>query len=442
MESQTLLRERAPFVVSQGIVSFLGTAYLSVLFAAGFLTNFVPLGKINTGTILLYSLAGMLSFIGVLRLLGPLQRHVAIASCLLLGLTALTVAKSMVDSNPASDRIEELTILSLGAWPFLFFLHIGSPAIRRTFLKTITIGLFGLSIFSIFQAIFASSLPLSLFVLRGDEAFAAGDDQFRPTGLTGNPIIFSSILVFASAYFAALWLEKRRHRFLIALIASLAANYLTYTRASIVLVIPVLIAVWLFHNRFRIKHKILMLAIAVVVAAGTQYILVKSQDSIFVQRLLVSNPESAGSTLEHFRQIQAAEDAIVAHPLAGAGMGSQGDFVGPGNPIITDGAWWILALEFGLPLSALAGLSLFIVLIPIAKHVLRCDSKHRALAIATLSFHAFMIPANFINSAVLGHISFGLYWVALGLSFAGIDRKPRLTSRHVPVDSGAENLAY
>jgi hypothetical protein len=440
MKSQTLLRERAPFAVSQGIVSFLGTAYLSVLFAAGFLTNFVPLGKINTGTILLYSLAGILSFIGVLHLVGPLRKHVAIAACLLLGLTALAVAKSMVDSNPASDRIQELIILSLGAWPFLFFLQINSPTIQRTFLKTIAIGLFGLSVFSIFQGIFASSLPLSLFVLRGDEAFGAGDDQFRPTGLTGNPIIFSSILVFASACFAALWLEKRRYRFLMALIASLAANYLTYTRASLVLVIPVLIFVWLFHNRFRIKHKILTLAIVVLAIAGALFILVKSQDSIVVQRLMVSNPESAASTLEHFRQIQAAEDAISTHPLAGAGMGSQGDFVGTGNSIITDGAWWILALEFGLPLSVVAALSLFIVLIPIAKHVLRWDTKNRALAIATLSFHAFMIPANFINSALLGHISFGLYWAALGLSFAGIDRNLRLTSRHIPVDPRAENL--
>jgi hypothetical protein len=365
--------------------------------------------------------------------MGPVRKHIAIAACLLLGITALAIAKSLVDSNPVSDRIEELIILFLGAWPFLFFLQVDPAAIRHRFLKTIAIGLFGLSTFSIFQGVFASSLPLSLFVLRGDEAFVAGDDQFRPTGLTGNPIIFSSILVFASAYFAALWLEKRRYRFLIALIASLTANYLTYTRASIVLVIPVLVFVWLFHNRFRIKHKILTLAIVVLAIAGAQYILVKSQDSIIVQRLLVSNPESAVSTLEHFSQIHAAEEAIFAHPLAGAGMGSQGDFVGPGNPIITDGAWWILALEFGLPLSAFAALSLWMVLIPIAKHVLRWNSRNRALAIATLSFHAFVIPANFINSALLGHISFALYWAVLGLSLADIGSNATLQQTRLPV---------
>ena len=122
-------------------------------------------------------------------------------------------------------------------------------------------------------------------------------------------------------------------------------------------------------------------------------------------------------------------------------MGSQGDFVGPGNPIITDGAWWILALEFGLPLSVLAVLSLFIVLIPLAKYVLRWDSKNRALAIATLAFHAFIIPANFISSGILGHISFGLYWAVLGLSLAGMNSNSALRLRRTPVKLPAKSSA-
>lgn len=401
--------------------------------AAGFLTNFIPTGSVNTGTILLYSLACLLSFAGGLYLINPLRKQIAIAALTMLVVSGLTVFKAIFDANPVSQRARELAIVFVGAWPFLFFIQLNNPAIRERLLKTLAIGLFGLSVFAIFQSIFANSLPLSLFALRGDEAFGVGEDQLRPTGLTGNPIIFSSILVFASAFFAAQWLEKRRFRFLLALICSLAANYMTYTRASIILVIPVLVLVWLFYNRFRIKHKMIALVVVVLTVAGGQYLFVSGASLILIQRLQLSNAESLGSTLIHFKQIQDASDAIVSHPLAGTGMGSQGDFMGPENVIITDGTWWILLLEFGVPLSILIVVVLLLSLIPISKYVLRPKSKDRALAIATLSFHAYIIPSNFINSAILGHISFGLYWVVLGLSFAAANCNPTLSTSRARV---------
>jgi len=402
---------------SEGLTSTTGIAYLIVLLAAGFLTNFVPTGAVNTGTILLYSLACLLSFAGGFYLLNPLRKQIAIAALSILVLSGLAVFKAAFDSNPASQRVQELVIYFLGAWPFLFFIQINSPKVRERLLKTLAIGLFGLSAFGIFQSIFAKSLPLSLFVLQGDHAFGIGD-QFRPTGLTGNPIIFSSILVFGSAFFAALWLEKRTFGFLLALICSLIANFVTYTRASFILAIPVLILVWLLHNRFRIKHKIIALVIVVVAVAGGEYVFVNGADSTMVQRLQNSDDASLVSTLGHFQQIQNASDAIVSHPWAGTGMGSQGNSAGPENVIISDGTWWILLLEFGVPLTILIVSMLLLALIPISKYVLRPESKNRALAIATLSFHAYILPSNFINSALLGHISYALYWVVLGLSLA------------------------
>jgi O-Antigen ligase len=410
-----------------------GMAYLTVLLTAGFLTNFVPTGTVNTGTIMLYSLAFLLSIVGALYLLNPLQKQIAIAALTTLALSGLSVFKAAFDSNPVSQRAQELTIYFLGVWPFLFFIQINTPKVRERFILVLTIGLAGLAAFGIFQGVLANSLPLSLFALRGDNPFNVGDNQFRPTGLTGNPIIFSSILVFAAALFLALWLEKRRFRFLLALVCSLVANYLTYTRASIVLVIPVLILVWLFHNRFRIKHKIRTLVAVVLALIGGQYLLVSADNLVIVQRLQTSNSEALESTLDHFRQIQNANDAIVSHPLVGTGMGSQGTSVGPENVIITDGTWWILLLEFGIPFSILIVIVLFLTLIPISKYVLRPESKNRALAIATLSFHAYILPANFINSALLGHISFGLYWVALGLSLASTKCNPTLSSWRTPI---------
>src|ERR1700691_4709826 len=193
------------FAVSEGLASTAAVAYLITLFAAGFLTNFLPTGTVNTGTTLLYSFACLLSFVGGLCLLNPLRKRIAIAAFTTLGLSGLTVFKAALDANPVNQRTQELAIYFLGAWPFLFFIQIGNPKVRERLLKTLAIGLFGLSAFGVFQGAFSNSLPLSLFTLRGEVAFGVGYDQFRPTGLTGNPIVFSGILVFASAFFAALW---------------------------------------------------------------------------------------------------------------------------------------------------------------------------------------------------------------------------------------------
>lgn len=429
-DGQAMPDAKPPMVFSAGITSTAGVAYLIILFSAGLLTNFVPLGTTNTGTILLYLLACVLSFTGMLYLFDPPRKHIARAVWITLALSGLILLKAAVDTNDASQRAQEIVIFFLGAWPLLFFIQMDVPKVRKRLLDTLGFGLFALSAFAIVQGVLGESLPLSLFVLRGDNTFSVDDNQiFRPTGLTGNPIIFSSILVFASAYFAALWLEKRKKRFLVALVSALVANYLTYTRVSIVLVVPVLVLVWLLHKRFHIEHKIAALTVVILAAAGGQYLMANGGSLIIIQRLQNSDPSSLRSTLEHFEQIQDARDAIALHPLAGTGMGSQGDFVGPDSVIITDGAWWILVLEFGIPLAILAVILLGIVLVPLTRFVLRQDSQDRALAIATMSFHAYIIPANFINSALLGHISFALYWVALGLSLAGMSRRPAGSAR-------------
>jgi O-antigen ligase len=411
-------------LVSDGFLSLIGITYLVVLFGAGFLTNFAPAGDINTGTIFLYLLAGLLSFAAPLHLLDPLQKKIAMTDLTVLAVSGLIVLKAALDSNPVSQRVQELVIFFLGAWPFLFFVQIDRPRVRERLVQALAIGLFGLSGFGIFQGIYSNSLSLIWFALRGDNPFNVGEDQFRPTGLTGNPIIFSSILVFASALFFAQWLEKRKFKYLIALVCSLIANYLTYTRTSVALVIPVLALVWLFANRFRIKHKIILLVALVVAAGGGQYLFSSGADLIIIQRFQTSSTESLNSTLQHFQQIQDANNAILSSPWLGTGMGSQGNSVGPDSVIITDGAWWILLLEFGIPLTILIALLIFRALIPIAKFVLDPGSQNRALAIATLSFHAYILPANFINSALLGHISYGLYWIVLGLSLSSAISRP------------------
>lgn len=407
------------FAFSGALTSRVGVAYLIVLFVAGFITNFIPTGGVNAGTFVLFSLASFLSVIGALYLLNPLPKHIARAALATLAVSALVTLKAALDANPMNQRAQQIVIYFLGAWPILFFIQTKDAKIRERFLKTLAIGLFALCAFGIVQGIFSQSLPLNLFVLRGDAPFGIGEDQFRATGLTGNPIIFSSIVIFASALFMALWLEKRRSRFLIALFCSLLANYLTYTRATLFLLLPVLASVWLLYHRFRLKHVMIAIAGVVLAVAALQYLFLNAAGLFIIQRLQGSNQESVGSTIGHIVTIQNAWDMIAAHPLAGVGIGSQGNSVGPENAIITDGAWWILLLELGVPISMFFLLLLLLGLVPIARFVLRQDSQNRALPIATLAFHAYLFPANFINSGVLGHISFGLYWALLGLSIAG-----------------------
>jgi len=414
------------FTFSADVAAKAGTAYLTMLFVAGFLTNFVPIISFGTGTLLLFSLAFFLSLLSLLQLLNRLRRNVALAAFATFLVSFLLVLKAAMDINPVSQRIHELIIFFLGGWPFLFFLQIDDRKTRERFVRTLAVGLVCLCIYGIVQGFLGQSLPERLFVLKGDEPFGVGGERWRPTGLTGNPIIFSSILIFASAFFFALWLEKRRFRYMSAFLCSFAANYLTYTRASLFLLIPVLVLVWLLHHRFRLRQTIIALVSLLFVASAAVFLALNATGLFIVQRLLGSGEDSLESTLSHFISIQNAWETIAAHPWAGVGVGSQGDFVGPGNAIITDGAWWILLLEFGVPLSIFLVVLLLLMLFPVAKHILRKGSNDRALGIATLSFHAYLFPASFINSGILGHISFGLYWAALGLSIAAAngDRTP------------------
>ena len=406
------------FVFSPQIASRAGNAYLIALFVAGFVTNFIPFISFNTGTILLFSIALFLSLLGLTQLLNPLPRIVGLAIFATFAVTVLVVLKAAIDSNPLSQRVQELGIYFLGGWPFLFFVQVDNSKTRECFMRMMAIGLFCLCVFGIVQGVLGSSLPENLFLLRGDKPFAITEDQWRPTGLAGNPIIFSSILVFASALFFALWLERRNSRLLVGLLCSFVANYLTYTRASLFLLVPVLLMVWLLHHRFRRKQVFVALFTMVLLTAAVALFLFSASDLLIVQILTNTREGTQGSTLTHLMSIQDAREVISGHPLGGVGVGSQGNSVGPENVIITDGAWWILMLEFGVPLSIVFVVLLVLLLIPVGKHVLRSDSKQRALAIATLAFHAYLFPASFINSAILGHISFGLYWAVLGLSLA------------------------
>jgi hypothetical protein len=412
------------FVFSQHLVSRAGITYLITLFVAGLVTNFIPVISFNTGTLLVFSLAFFLSLLGLLQTLNPLSRLVGRATFATFAVAGLVVLKAAIDSNPLSQRVQELGIYFLGGLPFLFFVQVNDSKTRERFMRTLAVGLFCLCAFGIVQGILGSSLPENLFLLRGDIPFIVEEDQWRPTGLTGNPIIFSSILTFASGLFFALWLEKRSSRFLLALLCSFVANYLTYTRTSLGLLIPVLLGVWLLHHRFRRRQVRVALCSVVLIAAAAAFLLFNASDLLIVQILTNSRESTQGSTLGHIMTIEDARETISVHPLGGVGVGSQGNSVGPENAIITDGAWWILMLEFGIPLSILFIGLLVWMLIPVAKHVLRTDSKQRALPIATLAFHAYLFPASVINSAILGHVSFALYWAILGMSIgaAACDR--------------------
>ena len=408
---------------SRHLVSRAGIAYLSTLFVAGFVTNFIPIISFNTGTLLLFSLSFFLSLLGLVQLFNPYPRLVGIATFATFAVTGLIVLKAVIDTNPPSQRVQELLIYVLGGWPLLFFIQIDNSKTRERFIRTIIVGLFCLCVFGIVQGVLGSSLPEKLFLLRGDAPFTVGEDQWRPTGLTGNPITFASILTFASSLFFALWLEKRRLRFLFALLCSFVANYLTYSRASLALLVPLLAVVWLLHHRFRRRQVLVALFSLVLIAAAAAFLLFNATDLLVVQILTNSSEGTQGSTLVHMMTIQDAREVIAGHPFSGVGVGSQGNSVGPENAIITDGAWWILMLEFGVPLSIVFVILLILVLIPVGKFVLRRDSKERTLAIAILAFHAYLFPACFINSAILGHISFGLYWAVLGLSIAAASNR-------------------
>ncbi len=432
------LRRRV--VVSTYIIKLL----IFGLLYSGFITNFLSVTQINSGTLLIDLLVVLLLLHLSFKLIAGYYIKLRINKVYfyflifwLLLLLLSTIKLFLIDSTPITEGFlgvrNNLFYMAPLLYIPLFFKRTSSVTdILKLFLH---LGLC-LTVFSFVQFFLSSKLPDSLLVLRGESVFGFyNTDIVRPTALLGNTIIYASFTLVLFAFYLTRYLyhRKRTHLFIIFMIG--LANLLTFTRASIVgLVIVVLVCVFLKYARptllFTIKIVCIILTLSTIVSIGFYL----NKNSFLVQRLTGKEASTQGSTNEHITQIKNAVLYLKEHPIAGAGVGSQGASGDPSKKIITDGYWFQVMLENGVPLGLLYVLFHFICpLFALTSFYRTEDLLLKKLCMAFVAVSAYFFAASFLNSGFAGRANYISYWLIFGTLIAQyiiVKKSQNATSRY------------
>jgi hypothetical protein len=411
------------------LASFLIKLMLVALLFNGFITNFLSFSSLNLGTVLVDLLIFTIILHLTIRLIAGYFRGLQLSIiyfntfvfwAILLALTILKL--TFIDTNPWSERLLGMRnnivyMIPLIYIPVFFKKESDIDKVISFFLKISLVLVF----FSLIQYAFSSKLPESLLVLRGESIFSFyGTTIVRPTALLGNTIIFASFTLVIFAFYLSKYLYHRKRSYLILLIIISIANIVTFTRASIVgLVIVVLVSLFLRYGRLSLSFIIRItstLFVIILIAASGLYFY---QDSFIVKRITGREITTHGSTSEHIQQIEASVKYLKKHYVAGAGVGSQGASGDPSKKIITDGYWFQLMLEKGIVL----GLFYFAFYASCALFALRTFYRTdnlllKQLCMAFVAFSAYFYAASILNSGFAGRINFISYWIVFGLLVA------------------------
>ncbi|GGK70826.1 O-antigen ligase family protein [Rufibacter glacialis] len=407
---------------------FLVTLILLLLFN-GFITNFLSFTSFGLGTLLVDLLIMLQIAHLVLTLVylyftnQKIDKEWYLLAGIWLVLLLLTLAKLLfIDDNALRDRVLGLRNNLIYCLPVVYlplFLQ-KEHLIKKSITFLLTGGVF-LCLFAVFQFVFSSHLSLTWLVLRGEGAFSFYDqDITRPTALMGNTIIFASFTLLLFSLLFSKYITQRKRIYLLILAIVLTANYFTYTRATLVGFLLIGMAILVLHTgRWTVHYAlkvIVSLSILLSLIFGLGYYF---RDTFLVKRVTGRELSTISSNEGHFSMIDESILYLKEHYLAGSGIGSQGPSANPDTVIITDGYWFQLFLENGLPLGLVyLAFYLFCLLYALQAFLKTKNLLLKQLCLAFLGLSVYYYAASFINSAFIGRVNFILYWVLFGLIVA------------------------
>ncbi len=264
------------------------------------------------------------------------------------------------------------------------------------------------------QQLRGSELPAWLIAAPGEIAFSyQGTEILRANGLVGNTIVFAALMLMFMSLSLARALSKPGWIHLGLTLLFGGAVVASYSRMAIVLIPVVVMSVAALlslgrQSASRLASPVVWsVLVALVVVLGAMAS--GSADEFIESSFLASglfdgaNASVVGSTDRHFYQIAFAADAFLSSPLVGVGIGTQrmDSSWFATQPVITDGAIWLVLAEGGL-----------VVAIPTAVLLIACGlvlwrGRKAAnlpwLPVGLAAFYAVqLLPASLLNSAILG----------------------------------------
>lgn len=436
---------------------------VAVVFLSGFI-NLIPTGGFYPATVLIDGLYALMlgAFIVSIvrdRTAGRLPAWVAMFVVLML------VYVSLFPNGSESLYNKYLDLRSSVLYAFVAIFIVNTLRTREEALRLLNLAMrFSvlMAAFGVAQFAFRDILPQWLLVSRDTTLFGYyGTDISRSTGLLGNTIVFSTLLLIFFTLYVGKLVAKFRTRDLAAALVLLAAIILTFSRVAIVGagVIALATIVVVATRRSRINAAIMgfvallfaTLTLLVVLVSGSLQTQITGS-FIFRDLFMGGNASVQTSTAIHNRYIDEAWRVLGESPWVGIGIASQrrGSLNAEDSLVITDGAIWSTLVEGGLVLFTAYAIFLTTCVAAGFKSWRKARTANYAAA-GFLMFSTYELGvASVFNSAFLGKPPFIMYWVVFGVvvalgraSEAQHDKQPAagLTDRSTAHEAKAVGLA-
>ena len=274
--------------------------------------------------------------------------------------------------------------------------------------------------FAIFQYIFFDYLPDTLLYYvraRFEGVYGlSASTLYRVTGLLQNTIVFggfSAIITMINFAEIAIYNENKKIISLILLIISATSTLLSFGRIAIAGAIAGILIIYYISGKTKKLRRFFKILLALSFGIAIVYFFFG--DTALISRMLGRGESTSVSNTGHQLMILTAIQAIRDNWLIGVGMGTQGYFRGDLQTYITDGCWFSLTLEMGIPLIILF-IMLVISLLRFAFVRIKKEGSKSALYIncVFISVALYFLFANIINSSFTAPTNYGLFWVIAG----------------------------
>lgn len=293
-------------------------------------------------------------------------------------------------------------------------LRLSMQGVKRCYKLFVNCGIV-ICLFAIAQYVLRDVLPERFLVLNGEDVFTLfGSDIIRVTGLMGNTIIFGG---YAIILFSLVWAELMVRRFRplrlwLKLLVIAAANYLTFSRASVAGMVAVLFLEFIIYGCSHGQAAKYLAVAGMVVLVVFLLALTVFRNTIIVQRVFGLNSAWTSASDEgHFDMIGDAMEMIGGNWLIGTMLGHSSD-------VVTDGAFWAYLMEMGIPAFLTYCVLLLVMCVTALKNCRSRNAYACTVNIGYIGMNAYLLAFSFINSAYMARSVLIFVWLIGGMVLA------------------------
>lgn len=396
--------------------------FMILIFFNGFLNNFINIGNLFFGTLLIDTFYILLCIYTIIIILHKGEITINVSNVILSILLLLFIVRVIFD--PENTMYNKILSFRDKIFYMLIFIFIQNfifsiediRKIKKWLLRFSTI----ISIFGILQFLLRDHLSLNLLTPKSDALFSYyGTNIIRATGLVGNPIIFANFELLFYSIFLTRFLNRANVLNAIYLIITMLALIFTFSRASYLGAFIITLIIFLIYYYKYISKSLktymliffMLILIILSILIFNKYLL---NSFIFKGLILGNNLSVQGSNNGHLKLILTSLRIIKDNWLFGTGLGTQGRNL-QSQFFNTDGVWLSTIIEVGIPTFVVYLLFMLNSIILVFKAIKKISClKDVSIGFIVFGIYEILI-ANIVNSSYFGKIFYIMYWFIFGI---------------------------